>query len=63
MAPGPWRGGRINAVPDCPPYHGFLPDRYCDYDVNGLNVQTATRREKAGAGAKVRSLHYRRVLL
>lgn len=42
------RGGRTTAVPDCPPYRFPLPDRYGDYDNNGLNCQTVTHREKNG---------------
>jgi hypothetical protein len=43
------KGGRVAAVPDCPPFRGGLPDRYGEYDLLGTNTQTGTRREKAGA--------------
>lgn len=42
------KGGRVAAVPDCPPYRGGLPDRFGDYDSYGLNQQTLTRKERAG---------------
>ena len=46
------KGGRVAQTPDCPPFYGGLPDRFGDYDTAGLNVQTNTRREKAGAMAR-----------
>lgn len=49
---GDWKGGRVNAVPDCPQYTGRLPDRHGDWGLNGLNMQTSTHQEKAGTGAK-----------
>jgi hypothetical protein len=51
----------VNAIPDCPPFYGGLPDRNGDYGLYGLNNQTSTHLEKAGPFARPAKppLHYR----
>ena len=55
MAPTPWRGGRVNAVPDCPQYQGALPDKFGDWGLVGLCNQQASRSERAGPMARPNS--------
>ena len=53
------RKGTAEAIPDCPPFYGDLPDRFGHYGTNGVNNQGVTHLERNRDRDKPAPAHYR----